>query len=180
VPKPDGLEELSTYLLTSTYNTLLAYPGSKNVAESLTLKNDTASVVKQKLYYRTDNKKLINWTKSKNASNLKFSLARATGIYKGSFELWAGDDAAGSETKQKLMTTCAHKGVLLLARDPDVVRLPELENLAPGFYTAPLSVKDNFTGTKKTVTVSYPFIVRPVKVNHGAQAEELPRDPSAN
>ena len=179
-PEPEGLFDLSGYLCSSTYNTLVAYPGSKDVAESLSLVNDTVSAVTQKLAYRTDNKKLINWAKTKNQSNLKFSLTRATGLYTGSFELWGGNDEPGSETKQKLLSTCKHRGVLLLSRDPYVSILTEEENLAPGFYNASVSVTDLFTGVKRTVSASYPFVVKPVKFEHSEQTEELPRDPNAD
>ena len=174
VPEPEGLSELSEYLCSSTYNTLVAYPGSKDVAESLSLVNDTVSAVTQKLAYRSDNKKLIDWAKTKNQSNLKFSLTRATGLYTGSFELWGGNDEPGSETKQKLLTTCKHRGVLLLSRDPYVSILTEEENLAPGFYNASVTVE------KRTVSASYPFVVKPVKFEHSEQTEELPRDPNAD
>ena len=181
----DDLASLGKYLLTSTYSQMVAYPGCKGEAEELVLAGDAQSVKNDavvsaatpKIVTRSADSSLNDWRKSVNPSSLKFSFVRATGVYSGSFQLWGGNAAQGSETKQKKLATCKHGGVLVLARDDNAVMLPEMANLAPGSYT--LSFNVSAGGAARTVTASYPFVVKPEEVvpewDFEGWREELPK-----
>ena len=111
-------------------------------------------------------KKLNDWEKSVNASNVKISFKRATGIVSGSFDLWyEGKNAKGS-VEQKSISGLKHEGVLVLSRGGD--GYIEDDVLSSGFFLVPQEIKyKDATGKdqKRKWTGSYRFDIKATPVD---------------
>ena len=144
----------------------VAYPGLSGL-DYLVVDGNAVSMAKQSKVMRTDNKKLIDWEKTVNPSNMSVSFKRATGIYSGSFDVWAGNDFAGEETVQKKVGSFKHQGVMLLARDADASEMVFEDAVMPGFFLAPLTLKEK-VGTKtvsRKWSASLPFVIAPEEID---------------
>lgn len=150
----------------------VCYPGL--YGDYLKLAGSDITMDKQVKSMRTDDKKLIDWEKTVNPSALTMSFKRATGIYSGQFEMWAGNAEAGEETKQTKLGTFKHQGVLLLSRDESTGTLAFDDAVMPGFWNFSVSVKDEGSTKKRTFTGSLPFVIAPEAVEND-WSEELPR-----
>lgn len=123
----------------------------------LSVEGNAVSAPKQSKVMRADDKKLVDWEKTVNPSNLSISFKRATGVYSGKFEMWGGNADPGKETKQTKLGTYSYQGVLLLSRDPEAVLLPAGPEtvVAPGSCIVPVKVT-----TKRTWNAALPFEIR--------------------
>ena len=101
------------------------------------------SVQKQVLV--KDASKLIDWEASANASNVKLTFKRATGIVSGTFDLWYEGTNAKGVLEQKSITGLKHYGVLVPLRGDD----GSLEDdvLSSGFFLAQQTLNDEVTTT---------------------------------
>lgn len=127
----------------------------------VTLNGDKMEVEKQK--FVTTNK-LKDWDASVNASNVKITFNRKTGIVNGSFDLWYEGVNAKGVTEQKSVTGLKHNGILLLSRDAmDQTLDPDV--LSAGFFLSPLKVTDDSGArpTTRTWNASYQFNINAVE-----------------
>ena len=136
----------------------VAYPGMSGEILSILGNNITAD--KQVKAMRTDDKKLIDWANTVNPANIALKFTRSTGLYSGSFDLYAGNADPGEETKQVKLGTMKTQGVLLLSRDPAAATMSLEDGVMPGFYVAPVKVE------KRTWNASLPFIIVPEAVDN--------------
>ena len=132
----------------------------------LNLIGQTITMDKAVKTMRTDNKKLVDWEKTVNPSGLTMTFKRATGIYNGQFDIYAGDADAGEETKQTKLGSYKHQGVLLLSRDETTAALSFDDGVMPGFWTAALTIKDEETNKTRKFTASLPFMIVPEEVEY--------------
>ena len=108
--------------------------------------------------------KLVDFEASANPSDVKISLARATGLVKGSFSIWT-EGYVGENAVQKEVKGMKHNGILLLSRDSraaDPLHEVLSENvISAGFFTVPVQVQDEETGKNRKWNYSDVFnIVR--------------------
>ena len=157
----DALEEIMETLALGDGYAFVAQPSG----QAVDLLGNTLSVVKQALV-KTGSKKLIDWEKSVNASNVKLTFKRATGIVSGTFDLWyEGTNAKGS-FEQKSISGLKHEGVLVLSRGGDGYL--EDEVLSSGFFLVPQEIKykdDKGKDQKRKWTGSYRFDIKATPVD---------------
>lgn len=160
VALPEGdeaLAEIQDALGLSEGYQFMARPDNTPV----TLNGDKMEVEKQK--FVTTNK-LKDWDASVNASNVKITFNRKTGIVNGSFDLWYEGVNAKGVTEQKSVTGLKHNGVLLLSRDAmDQTLDPDV--LSAGFFLSPLKIADDSGArpTTRTWNASYQFNINAVE-----------------
>ena len=106
--------------------------------QAVDLVGNALSVVKQTLV-KDSSKKLNDWDASVNASNVKLTFKRATGVVSGTFDLWYEGTNAKGAREQKSVTGLKHEGVLLFSRGDDGVL--DIEVLSSGFFLAPQKIK---------------------------------------
>ena len=162
VDLPEGnaaLDEIMDALaLGSGYN-FMAQPSG----QAVDLIGNALSVEKQTLV-KDAKTKLIDWGASVNASNVKITFKRASGVVSGTFDLWYEGVNAKGATEQKSVTGLKHEGVLILSRGDE--GFIEDEVLSSGFFLAPQTLKET-VGTKTVTrkwTGSYRFDVRATPV----------------
>ena len=103
--------------------------------------------------------KLIDWNASVNPCKFTMSFKAATGIFSGSFDLYASKyDDDGVETEQKKVGTFKHQGVLVMTRDESAPLLVE-EGVMSGFYTAPTKLVDPADNKSYTWNASYQLLI---------------------
>lgn len=103
--------------------------------------------------------KLIDWNASVNPCKFTMSYKAATGIFSGSFDLYASKyDDTGVETEQKKIGTFKHQGVLLLTRD-EAAPLAVEDGVMSGFYTAPVKAVDSKDNKSYTWNASYQLLI---------------------
>ena len=130
--------------------------------QAVDLVGNTLSVVKQTLA-KDASKKLTDWDASVNASNVKLTFKRATGIVSGTFDLWYEGTNAKGAVEQKSIKGLKHEGVVTLLRGDDGVLEPDV--LSAGFFVAPQKIKyiDARGATKtRTWNGSYRFDIKAV------------------
>ena len=144
--------------LLSDLDEYVVFPGVKE--EYLGIAGNVVTAPAQSLVASSETEGAIDVEKSTNPSNLKFSLKRATGVFSGSFELWAAD-YAGAAVK---IGTYSHKGVMLFSWDDEATVLPmrsiQGDTVASGFCTLP--VKLGSGSSARTWKCSLPFTVESV------------------
>lgn len=130
------------------------------LGQNVNVVGDTMSVVKQSLV-KDATKKLNDWEKCANASNVKLAFKRATGVVSGTFDLWYEGVNAKGAFEQKSMTGLKHNGVLILSRGDEGYIDDGV--LTTGFYLGPkMTYKE---GTKsRSWTGSYRFDIKATKV----------------
>lgn len=156
-------DELPDELLGSN-EAYVCYPGL--YLDYLNLAGQNITVDKTVKTMRTDNKKLIDWEETINPSGLTMTFKRATGIYNGQFDIYAGDADAGEETKQTKLGSYKHQGVLLLSRDETTGSLNFDDCAMPGFWNAALTIKDEETNKTRKFTASLPFLIIPEAIDY--------------
>ena len=137
------------------------------LGQTVDLAGNVVSVAKQTLV-KDASKKLNDWVASINASNVKLTFKRASGVVSGSFDLWYEGYNAKGVFEQKSVPGLKHEGVMILSRSP-LSALSD-DTLTAGFFTTDITKKETFevmSGnrvTEKTVTrkwkASYPFNIR--------------------
>lgn len=142
----------------------VCYPGL--FGDTLNLLGQTITADKAVKTMRTDDRKLVDWSESVNPSGLTMSFNRATGVYSGRFDVYAGDASDGEETKQVKLGSYSHQGVLLLSRDETSGELAFDDCVMPGFWTAALTIKDEETNKTRKFTASLPFKIVPEAIDH--------------
>ena len=142
----------------------VCYPGL--YGDYLNLIGQTITMDKAVKTMREDNKKLVDWEETVNPSGFTMTFKRATGIYNGQFDIYAGDADAGEETKQTKLGSYKHQGVLLLSRDETTAALSFDDGVMPGFWTAALTIKDEETNKTRKFTASLPFMIVPEEVEY--------------
>ena len=143
----NALAEIMEALALSGEYSFAAQPSG----QAVDLAGNAISVAKQTLV-KDASKKSIDWEKSVNASNVKLTFKRATGIVSGTFDLWYEGTNAKGVSEQKSVTGFKHYGVLLLSRGDD--GYIEDEVLSCGFFLAPQAIG------KRKWTGSYRFDIR--------------------
>ena len=151
-----GLDDLPKELLGANA-AYVAYPGM--FPEYLTLLGNAITASKQVKVMRKDNKQLVDWASTVNPANTDIKFTRATGLYTGSFDLYAGNGASGTETKQVKLGSMKAQGVLLLSRDKDAALKFE-DGVMPGFYIVPVKLD------RRTWNASLPFQIVPNAVDN--------------
>lgn len=155
----DALDEIMDALALDGDYAFVAQPSG----QAVDLAGNTLSVVKQALV-KDASKKFIDWAASVNASNVKLTFKRATGIVSGTFDLWYEGTNAKGVFEQKSITGLKHDGVLILSRGGDGYLDDDV--LSSGFFLAPQTLKE--TVSNKTVTRkwtgSYRFDIRATPV----------------
>ena len=157
----DALEEIMETLALGDGYAFVAQPSG----QAVDLLGNTLSVVKQALV-KTGSKKLIDWEKSVNASNVKITFKRATGIVSGTFDLWYEGTNAKGAVEQKSITSLKHEGVLVLSRGGE--GYIENDVLSSGFFLVPLEIKykdDKGKDQKRKWTGSYRFDIKATPVD---------------
>lgn len=157
----DALEEIMETLALGDGYAFVAQPSG----QAVDLLGNTLSVVKQALV-KTGSKKLIDWEKSVNASNVKITFKRATGIVSGTFDLWYEGTNAKGAVEQKSITGLKHEGVLVLSRGGE--GYIENDVLSSGFFLVPLEIKykdDKGKDQKRKWTGSYRFDIKATPVD---------------
>lgn len=155
----DALEEIMDALALDGGYAFVAQPSG----QAVDLLGNTLSVAKLALV-KDVSKKLNDWDASVNASNVKITFKRATGVVSGSFDLWyEGTNTKGVE--QKSVTGLKHEGVIVLMRGDDGYL--EDDVLSSGFFIAPQKLK--YTDAKgktqaRTWNGSYRFDINAVPV----------------
>ena len=142
----------------------VCYPGL--FGDTLNLLGQSITMDKTVKSMRPDNKRLIDWNASVNPSGLTMMFKRATGLYSGQFDIYAGDASAGEETKQTKLGTYKHQGVLLLSRDETSGALAFDDGVMPGFWTMAVTIKDEETNRSRKFTASLPFKVVPEAIDN--------------
>lgn len=160
VALPEGdeaLEEMRDALGLAGGYEFMARPDDTPV----TLNGDKMEVEKQK--FVTTNK-LKDWEASVNASNVKITFNRKTGLVSGTFDVWYEGVNAKGATEQKSVSGLKHNGLLLLSRDAMDGTL-DSEVLSSGFFLSPLKVTDESGArpTTRTWNASYQFNVNAVE-----------------
>ena len=123
-----------------------------------------AFVTEKKSLVKDSETKLVDFEKSVNPANVSVSLARATGLVKGSFSVWS--EGYKDETPvQAEVKGMKHYGILLLSRDSRAADpLHEIlseDVISAGFFNVPVKVQDEATSKMRTWTYSGLFnIVR--------------------
>ena len=130
----DALEDIMDALALGGDYAFVAQPSG----QAVDLVGNTLSVVKQTLV-KDASKKLNDWDASVNASNVKLTFKRATGVVNGTFDLWYEGTNAKGAREQKSITGLKHEGVLILSRGDDGVL--DNEVLSSGFFLAPQKIK---------------------------------------
>ncbi len=103
--------------------------------------------------------KLIDWAASANPCKFTMTFKQATGIFNGSFDLYAAKfDEAGSETEQKKVGSFKHQGVLVMTRDESAPLAAE-DGVMSGFYTAPVKAVDPNDKKSYNWTASYMMLI---------------------
>lgn len=137
VDLPDGedalYEIMDALALTGDY-AFVAQPSGQTVD----LLGNNLSVEKQALV-KDASKKFNDWAASVNASNVKLTFKRATGIVSGTFDLWYEGTNAKGAFEQKSVSGLKHEGVLVLSRGDDGYL--EDEVLSSGYFLAPQEFK---------------------------------------
>jgi hypothetical protein len=142
----EALEEIMDALALGGDYAFVAQPSG----QAVDLLGNTLSVAKQTLV-KDASKKLNDWDASVNASNVKLTFKRATGIVSGSFDLWyEGTNTKGVE--QKSITGLKHEGVLVLMRGDDGYL--EDDVLSSGFFLSPQTLNKEVSSGKTTKKVS--------------------------
>ena len=156
----DALEEIMDALALGGGYAFVAQPSG----QAVDLAGNALSVEKMALA-KDASKKLNDWDASSNASNVKLTFKRATGIVSGSFDLWYEGANAKGVMEQKSVTGLKHEGVLILMRGDDGYL--EDDVLSSGFFIAPQKIK--YTDAKgktqtRTWNGSYRFDINAVPV----------------
>lgn len=152
VDLPEGdeaLDEIMDALALGGSYAFVAQPSG----QAVDLAGNSLSVAKQALV-KDAAKKLIDWNASVNASNVKLTFKRATGVVSGTFDLWYEGKNTRGVLEQKSLTGLKHEGVLLLSRGDDGYL--EDDVLSSGFFLAPQTLG------KRKWTGSYRFDIRAV------------------
>ena len=103
--------------------------------------------------------KLIDWAASTNPCKFAMSFKQATGIYSGSFDLYAATlDDSGNEVAQTKVGSFKHQGVLVMTRD-EASPLAMEDGVMSGFYTAPVKAVDSSDKKSYTWTASYLMLI---------------------
>ena len=143
----DALEEIMDALALNGDYAFVAQPSG----QSVDLAGNSLSVAKQTLV-KDDSKKYNDWDASVNASNVKLTFKRATGIVNGTFDLWYEGTNAKGTFEQKSVAGLKHEGVLLLSRGDDGYLDDDV--LSAGFFLAPQKLD------KRTWNGSYRFDIK--------------------
>ena len=165
VDLPDGdaaLDEIMEALALGDGYAFVAQPSG----EAVDLVGNTLSVAKQSLVKDVADKKLNDFAASVNASNVKLTFKRATGIVSGTFDLWYEGVNSKGASEQKAVTGLKHEGVLVLSRGDD--GFIEDEVLSSGFFLAPQNIKyidAKGKEQKRKWTGSYRFDIRATPVS---------------
>lgn len=135
----DALAEIMDALALAGDYAFAAQPSG----QAVDVLGNALSVQKQVLV--KDASKLIDWEASANASNVKLTFKRATGIVSGTFDLWYEGTNAKGVLEQKSITGLKHYGVLVPLRGDD----GSLEDdvLSSGFFLAQQTLNDEVTTT---------------------------------
>ena len=163
VDLPEGeeaLDEIMDALALGGDYAFVAQPSGQPVD----LLGNTLSVEKQVLV-KDASKKYNDWSASSNASNVKLTFKRATGIVSGTFDLWYEGTNAKGALEQKSVSGLKHEGVLLLSRGDDGNLDDDV--LSSGFFLAPQNIKykdGKGKEQKRKWTGSYRFDVRAAPV----------------
>jgi len=132
--------------------------------QAVDLAGNALSVEKQALVKDASRKN--DWNLSANASNVKLTFKRATGIVSGTFDLWyEGTNAKGGAFEQKSISGLKHYGVLVPVRGDDGYLGDDV--LSGGFFLAPQTFTDT-VGAKKATrkwTGSYRFDIKAARAD---------------
>jgi len=154
VDLPEGeeaLEEIMNALALGGDYAFVAHPSG----QAVDLAGNTLSVEKQTLV-KDASTKLNDWAASGNASNVKITFKRATGIVSGTFDLWYEGTNAKGAIEQKSISGLKHEGVLILSRGDDGYL--EDDVLSSGFFLSPQTLG------KRKWTGSYRFDIKTMPV----------------
>ena len=156
----DALEEIMEALALGGGYAFVAQPSG----QAVDLAGNTLSVVKQTLVKNASDKKLNDWGASVNASNVKLTFKRGTGIVSGTFDLWYEGKNAKGALEQKSITGLKHEGVLVLVHGDDGYL--EGDVLSSGFFLAPQKIPYTANGRQLTRAWngSYRFDIKAVEV----------------
>lgn len=144
---------------------IVAYPGKIFNEESgeesglyLDLSVNAVSVDKTSLVYVKDAKgkatKVIDWNRSVNPCKFVFKFKQATGLFDGSFDLYA---AKGTDEVPVKVSSCKHKGLWVMARDSGSA-LSANEGAFSGYYVSPVKLKDDADNKSYTWNASYQLL----------------------
>ena len=134
----DALEEIMEALALDGDYAFAAQPSG----QAVDVAGDTLSVEKQTLV-KDAAKKMNDWDASANASNVKLTFKRATGIVSGTFDLWYEGENAKGVKEQKSIAGLKHEGVLVTMRGDDGYL--EDDVLSSGFFLAPQTIVTEVT-----------------------------------
>ena len=117
------------------------------------------SVIQNTLDGNGKKTKLIDWSSSVNPCKFALSFKSATGVFSGSFDLYASKyDDNGAETEQKKVGSFKHQGVMVMTRDESAPLAVE-DAVMSGFYTAPTKLVDEADNKTYTWTASYQLLI---------------------
>lgn len=162
-------DQLPSALLGDEYE-WSAYPGMITCAEGdvahglyvdMVVNTPTVekSVIQNTLDGNGKKTKFIDWSASVNPCKFTLSLKSATGVFSGSFDLYASKyDEYGLETEQKKVGSFKHQGVLLLTREESAPLAFE-DGVMSGFYTAPAKLVDDADKKSYTWNASYQLMI---------------------
>lgn len=143
VDLPEGVEALDEIMEALALGDDYAFVAQPS-GQAVELLGDTFSVEKQKLV-KDSSKKLNDWSSSVNATGLKITFKKATGIVNGTFDLWYEGTNAKGATEQKSVKGLKHYGILLTSRGDDGYL--EDDVLTSGFFLAPQTLTEEVTTT---------------------------------
>ncbi|MBQ9432452.1 MAG: putative Ig domain-containing protein [Kiritimatiellae bacterium] len=117
------------------------------------------SVIQNTLDVNGKKTKLIDWGASTNPCKFTLSFKSATGLFSGSFDLYASKyDDNDVETEQKKVGSFKHQGVMIMTRD-ETAPLSVEDAVMSGFYTVPAKITDSADKRTYTWNVSYQLLI---------------------
>ena len=143
----DALDDIMDALALGGDYKFVAQPSG----QSVDVAGDTVSVAKQ-ILAKDASKKLNDWNNCVNASNVKITFKRATGIVSGTFDLWYQGTNAKGVVEQKAITGLKHNGILLTELGDD--GLLDDDVVTSGFFLAPQSLTEEVVTTIGTRTTT--------------------------
>ena len=128
-------------------DSLLLYPGAGSEGVVVTFSGNGFSVPQKSLKYKqTAAGRLVDFYESTNASGVSTMFTRSTGVFSGTFSLWFGNGAPGSETVQREVSNFRYGGVLVPTKDSREVVFADYPGM--GYVTSSVRISSrSWTGS---------------------------------